>query len=318
MKNKSVLSASIISLCLFLSGCSVEQLNTINKITENIKNMKELTINIKNIDSGDIQEISLNDKTLSKSDYNYQENTLKLENLEEGKHVIKFKHKKYGEVNIPVEVRGDNKNNFQFTPNIIDNSIKDWVLGADNNSDGTIDTDSFVSREVDDYVVVREFSGSTNYIPKQDFQKNFREQKPFPKPKELREDDFRLDYNNYGGVKPFAPKEISNPMVQPNQPKLNSDFNEKIHLPLPEKYNKYKIAQVLINDRPVPKDAFKREQNDLVVKNNFLSTDKVNFKVHLLDETGGGILLSINSKKPFLMSENNNKIRLKRYLSGSC
>jgi hypothetical protein len=310
---------SVLSLSLILANCSAGKINSSSLSTVAEKTAKaraafeEATINLNNVDSEEIDEVQVDGKTLSTKDYSSDNNQLNFSNLEPGKHIVKFKHKKYGYTDVPIDVRSDTENNYQLNAVIEGDAINDWELGIDANKDGIIDNDSFLSRQVDGYVVVREFSGTTNYLPKQNFAEDFRGEKVYPdKPPDFQFPETIGPQPGRGQKPVFMPQDpnqhdrsgqiLNVPMMR--SPKQDMLAPAKVYIPFPEKLVSFKINAIFIGDRLLPENGYLKENDSLILKGEMLRGNNGVIKVYLIDETGQGVLLSINPKRP-IFNENN-------------
>ncbi len=297
---------SILSLSFVLANCTTEQLNTINKLADNLKDVKEVTINVNNVNPQDIEEVQIDNQKLK--DYSSASTQFKLPPIKEGKHVVKLKHKIYGEIDLPVEVRNTTENNYQFNPNIVDDKLKDWEIGIDANNDGKIDQNAFYSKEVADYVVVRENSGTTNYLPKQKFEQDYKNHKIYPRPKdfpatEIKEQKTELKQKlEQRSVFLSKPPEYFT-QKPPMPPNIDAPFPEKVYIPYPSKLDNYKIYGIVIDDHVLPEEAYKKERDFLIIRADFFRGKNGTFKLYLIDETGQGVLLGIHPKKPIFQIE---------------
>lgn len=324
MLKKITVIISALSLSLLLSNCSVGQLNTVNTITQNTKELQNATINLSSFDSKDIDEVQVDGKKLSVQDYSGSDNKLNLSNLEPGKHIVQFKHKKYGYTDVPIEVRSGQENNFQLNAIISNDQINNWELGIDANKDGIIDNNSFLSKQIDNYVVVREFSGTTNYLPKQTFAEDYRGAKIFPPPP-----DFPVpDPNNPGTGFANEPGKEQSSVFMPKSPNVNGQFLaghititpgfrmgeprqdilnlSKVYIPYPQNLSSDKIVAIFINDHLLPEADYAKNNDSLIFNGEVFKGINNFLKVYLIDETGQGVLLSINPKQPIFNIIGNN------------
>lgn len=312
----------VISLSLFLSNCSVDQINAVSNLTEKIKNLDGLTLNLNaDVNTSDIEQVEVDNKKLADDQFKTGDKKVIVNGLEEGKHIVTMKHKKYGPIEVPIEIKKDGANNYLFNPNIDQeqNVITDWELGIDADKDGNIDNNTFFSREVEKYVIVRQFSGQTNYVPKDKFTKEYRNQTFYTKPSDLADDLAR----------PVGPKNTKAPQVytiakpalpvlppqagaivtppkpvfvntpgQPLPPTLTIGIKNGIYLPLPDKMSNYKVAYIVIDNKMLLDKDFYKEKNSLIIQPEFLTGPKKTIKAYLIDESGQGILLAISPKQP--------------------
>jgi hypothetical protein len=311
LRKTSVIFSALI-LGLLLSDCSKGQLTSAQTPAQ----LRNATINIKNVDSKDIDEVQVDGRKLSVEDYTSSDNKLNIENLEPGKHVVKFKHKKYGYTDVPIEVRSDKENNFQLNAVISNDQINDWELGIDANKDGIIDNNSFLSRPVENYVVVREFSGNTSYLPKQEFANEYRGPKRFPKPPDFQfpgPDGKLSGFSGEPGSEQnpvFLPKDpnmagrprpgkiINIPGLKMGDPRQDILNLSKVYIPVPQKLSADKITAIFMNDHLLDQDDYTKENDSLIFKGGIFRGFENFLKVYLIDETGQGVLLSIIPKHP--------------------
>lgn len=309
----------VISLSLILSSCSVDQINAVSNLTEKIKNLDGLTLNLNaNVNTGDIEQVEVDNKKLNEDEFKTGDKKVILKGLEEGKHIVTMKHKKFGPIEVPVEVKKDGVNNFLFNPNVDQdqNMITDWELGIDADKDGNIDTNTFFSKEVEKYVIVRQFSGQTNYVPKDKFTQEYRNQTFYTKPSDLADDVTRplgpknsKSSQSYPVAKPVLPHLniqpgqpkpvfISPPDQNPPTPAQPPHLKNGIYLPIPDKLANYKIAYIIIDNKMLSDKDFYKEKNSLIIQSEFLTGPKKTIKAYLIDESGQGILLAISPKQP--------------------
>jgi hypothetical protein len=304
---------ALLAVCLipYLSNCAGGQINGVsgipsasplssagavkeNTVTKTIS----LNMNIKDLSLADITEIKIDGKTLDKKEYSLSSGKLILPELSEGKHVVSFSHVTLGETDIPIEVKNGTVNNFQFNITLNDNKIDSWEVGLDANLDGIIDQGSFFSKDFKSYVVVREQGGSLDYLPKEGYADDFRQDIRPPQPAgfnfpELKENEFRQSV-----TPPRGP--AGSTTIQGDQ--LDYPFPANIAIPLSDK------ADILSGFRAV---AITSENtifpiSTYIIENNFLILDVKTFKdqkllnLYLIDGTGKGILLKIEAAKPLI------------------
>lgn len=320
----------IVSISILLSNCSAEELNTVKAISENLKNLKDVTINLNGLKLSDIEEVDVNDQKVVTNDLTASTQQINIPQLQEGKHVIRFKHKVYGYITVPIDVKGNVENNFQFNSTVADNTVSDWELGIDSNKDGTIDENSFVSKQIDQYVVIQENSGQTNYLPKENFQKDFIQNKIGKKPDNFKFDGFNRGDKPKGNIvngltpppnnqpinmgppnptvnaKVYFPinNQMEKPLVMPekqpqNIPPAPPNIIQNIHLKMPEKVSTYKLEKVFINEFLLDTSDYTLEKGELLIKANYTRIQNSNIGLYLIDETGQGILLAIKPKSAF-------------------
>lgn len=318
----------IVSISILLSNCSAEELNTVKAISENLKSLKDVTINLNGLKLSDIEEVDVNEQKVITNDLTTTTQQINIPKLQEGKHVIRFKHKVYGYITVPIDVKGNVENNFQFNSTVADNAVSDWELGIDSNKDGTIDENSFISKQIDQYVVIQENSGQTNYLPKENFQKDFIQNKIGKKPDNFKFEGFKREdkpkVNVVNGINPpinnqpinLAPpnptvnakvyfpinKELPKPNIIPETRPQNvppPNVIQNIHLKMPEKISTYKLEKVFVNEFLLDTADYTLEKGELLIKANYTRIQNSNIGLYLIDETGQGILLAIKPKSAF-------------------
>ena len=85
----------VISISILLSNCTAEELGTLKTISENLKSLKDVTINLNGLNPSDIESVDVNDQTITTKDVTISDQKIIIPKLEQGKHVIRFKHKIY-------------------------------------------------------------------------------------------------------------------------------------------------------------------------------------------------------------------------------
>ncbi len=312
MFKKSLGILLILSMVPVLSNCSQGQLNgvaatgttstpaSVNPSFTPVKKSITLNLNIQNLALQDIIEIQVDGKKLDSKDFQLSSTKIILPELTEGKHVIRFSHKTLGEVDIPIEVKNGAINNFQFNIQLSSSSanagkIDSWEVGTDADLDGLIDEGAFFSKDFKSYVVVREGSGTLNYLPKEDFSSDFRQNIQPPRPAgfqfpEIKENELR------GGMMPPQGSTV----IQGDQ--LEYPFPGNIGIPLADNADKLKgfRAVAITNENTIfPISTYIIKNNLLVLDNKTFGNQKL-FNLYLLDDTGKGILLKIEALKPLL------------------
>lgn len=286
----------VLSLAIILHSCSTEQINAAKSLPENFK---EVTLNTSGINPQSIEEVKLDGKKLSSGDFSIIGNQIKLNNITEGRHILTIKYAKYGYVDIPIELNKNNGTVYQFNPNISNNKINEWEVGIDTNKDGYIDPNKFYSRTIGNYVAVRDFSGNTNYIPQNNLNIDFKNQKNYPKPQNIATADLSENFLKPDSNPLFFPGERMK-MPQGAKNDRPGALPEKVSVPVPQQFSGYKINAVLVNDRLLPESDYNIQNSLMTYNGNFLREGMGIIKLYLIDETGQGILLLIQPRKPVL------------------
>ena len=278
---------TIPAFLIFLSGCNTE-LNSPGK--GNLKDVS-VNLNVKDLKADNLEEIKLDGKILAKTDFNFQSPKIILPKMLPGRHIINFKLKKLGEIEIPLEIKKEVNNNFQLNPLIKDEKVTSWEIGIDSNQDGLIDKGSYFSRDFQSYVLVRDSSGELSYLPKNelsdDFRKNLNSKPADFKFPEIKENEFKNGDVIYTGTAQ------SNKNVSFNQNDLFTfPFPANVVINLPENLKDYKIDILVFKDTYVSNLNFVKKGTLLIA--DPLPIRKIDeFQVYLSDYNKKTVMANI-------------------------
>ncbi len=307
MFNKISYLVTILSMSLMLSSCGSVPITTTTFASDS-KNGKDVKINLTsdNVPTGVIA-VSVDDTKLTTKDYTTSDTELIIPKLSTGTHTIKISYKDYGSVDLPIEVRANADNTYQLKTTVQNNQIGDWQLGLGVTSDGVISDSQIYSKQVSNYVVVNDFSGTTNYLPKEQFAQDFRNHKFRPKPSDFKDFPPPPMSDNINNPVFFHHDDDRQNNFPPNNLSPDKLATLKVNVPIPSEYSKLKVFGIVTGDKFIDDSSYKFDSNSISIKGESLRAEHHKdslMKVFLIDDTGQGILLNISSKAPIFNSFN--------------